>query len=245
VIYSTRRPFALLILTVIATLACNAGDGAQLPPLPPINVSTGTSVIPTLVPPTLTPVPPTPIPSPTPTPFGCVKPIDDMTHVQVGTETLNQRTLSMLAWAQTLYGGSHDLARAITQGSYTPGYEASFGTHDGGGAVDIAVRNLEDFSEILYDDIPAILLSLRQAGFAAWLRDIDELSPGSPIHIHAIAVGDPDLSPAAMRQLTGPEGYFRGFNGLPEDPPIPDIYGPPILCPWMIEIGYSDLRAAP
>lgn len=243
VTHSTRLIAGALLLAAVTALACNAGDGANLPPAPPI--STGTAVVPTLAPPTLTPVPPTPLPSPTPTPFGCLKPNDDMTRVSVGTETLNQRTLAMLAWAQTLYGGDHDMTQAITQGSYTPGYEASFGTHDGGGAVDISVRNLADFSDILYDDIPAMLLSLREAGFAAWLRDIGELGPDSPIHIHAIAVGDPELSPAAQRQLTGPEGYFRGFNGLPEDPPIPDKYGPPILCPWMIEMGYSELRQKP
>jgi hypothetical protein len=74
------------------------------------------------------------------------------------------------------------------------------------------------------------------------VREPDELYAGSPIHIHAIGVGDRDLSEAAQRQLTGPEGYFRGFNGLPLDPPAPDQWGEPILCPWMIEMGYQDLR---
>ncbi|MCJ7707361.1 MAG: hypothetical protein MUO38_07060 [Anaerolineales bacterium] len=192
---------------------------------------------------TATPTPtPTLIPSPSPTPYGCLLPRDDYTRVT--TEEgfpLSRRTLLMLEYAQALYGGSHDLVRAITQGSYSPGETASFGTHDGGGAVDLSVRELGNWSHVLYEDLDAILLALRQAGFAAWLRQPDELYPGSPIHIHAIAIGDAELSLAAQRQLTGPEGYFRGFNGIPADPPIPDGFGGPYLCPWMIEMGYDGL----
>jgi hypothetical protein len=33
------------------------------------------------------------------------------------------------------------------------------------------------------------------------------------MHIHAIAIGDSDLSPAAQEQLTGPAGYLRGYDG--------------------------------
>lgn len=231
----------------VIALACNAGSSATAVSDPTLAATPiPTSIIASLPPPSVTPVPPTATPSPQPTPFGCLRPVDDYARILVTPDmTVNQRTLAMLTWAQTLYGGPHDLVKAITQGSYTPGFDASFGTHDGGGAVDISVRNLADFSDILYDDIPTILLALREAGFAAWLRDVGELGPNSPIHIHAIAVGDADLSPAAMRQLTGLEGYFRGFNGLPEDPPIPDAYGLFVLCPWMAEMGYSDLRATP
>ena len=82
-------------------------------------------------------------------------------------------------------------------------------------------------------------------GFAAWLREYGELYPDSPIHIHAIAIGDLELSSAAREQLTGEAGYFRGFSGLPVQQyggPTPDRYGGPILCQWMIELGYQDLR---
>jgi hypothetical protein len=132
--------------------------------------------------------------------------------------------------------------KAITQGSYTPGVDASFGTHDGGGAVDLSIRDLNNWFNLLYDELPAIILSLRQAGFAAWVREQDELYNGSPIHIHAVAIGDRDLSEAASAQLTGPAGYFRGYNGLPLDPPLPDGWGELVLCPWMQEMGYQDLR---
>ena len=56
--------------------------------------------------------------------------------------------------------------------------------------------------------------SLRHFSSASWaaplmalpamnvMRDADELHPGSPIHIHAIAIGDAELSEAARAQLT-------------------------------------------
>ncbi|OGO12905.1 MAG: hypothetical protein A2Z66_03550 [Chloroflexi bacterium RBG_13_66_10] len=150
----------------------------------------------------------------------------------------------MLEHARALYGGPHDLMLAITQGSYSPGETASFGTHDGGGALDLSVLDLATASRVLTEEIDPILRALRRAGFAAWLREQGELYPGSPIHIHAIAIGDAELSPAAARQLMGPEGYFRGYDGIPVDPPLPDRYGGPDLCPWMLELGYADLRAA-
>ena len=239
-----RVRLAVVLLCAALALSCSL----------PLPAPTCTSPAPTLAPPptqTATPLPTatptqTSTPAPTATPYGCLRPPDDYTRVTTtGGFVLNRRTLWMLEYAQELYGGSHDLVRAITQGSYSPGETASFGTHDGGGAVDLSVRDLNDWSHILFDDLDAILLALRQAGFAAWLREPNELYDGSPIHIHAIAIGDAQLSPAAQRQLTGPEGYFRGFNGLPVEPPIPDPYGGPYLCPWMLDMGYADLRPTP
>ena len=80
---------------------------------------------------------------------------------------------------------------------------------------------------------------------AAYLRDTDELYPGSPIHIHAIAIGDAELSQAARDQLDGTFGYFRGFNALPQDSgiPLPDTSGDMLICDWMRTLGYADLRA--
>lgn len=181
----------------------------------------------------------------TPEPVGCLKPPDDYTRVDVNGMTLNQRTLSMLAHAQELYGGEIEITgHAITQGSYTDGVSASFGTHSGGGAVDLSVLRRGTY-EVLWEDIPPLLYALRAAGFAAWLREYGELFDGSPIHIHAIAIGDAELPPAAQEQLTGEAGYFRGFTGLPVElygPPTPDKYGGPVVCQWMIELGYGDLR---
>lgn len=194
--------------------------------------------------PTFTPSP-TETVTPTPEPTGCLKPPEDYTRVLVNGQTLNARTLAMLAHAQTLYGGEIELTgHAVTQGSYTGALAASFGTHAGGGAVDLSVLRRGTYT-VLWDDIPPLLWALRAAGFAAWLREYGELHAESPIHIHAIAVGDAELSPAAQAQLTGEAGYFRGYNGLPASEGYaltPDRYGGPVLCQWMIELGYGDLR---
>jgi hypothetical protein len=151
----------------------------------------------------------------------------------------------MLSHAQELYGGEIELTgHAITQGSYTDSLAASFGTHAGGGAVDLSVMRQGTYT-VLWDDIEPLLRALRAAGFAAWLREYGELHPDSPIHIHAIAVGDRELSEASQEQLTGEAGYFRGYSGLPVamyGPPTPDRYGGPVVCQWMIDLGYRDLR---
>ena len=203
---------------------------------------------------TQTPFPPTatltltstPIPSPTstPEPTGCLKPPEDYTRLEVNGWTINQRTLAMLTHARELYGGELEIdGYGITQGSYHDG-EYSFGTHLGGGAVDLSVLSRGTYT-VLWDDIEPLLHALRAAGFAAWLREYGELYPDSPIHIHAIAIGDQELSEAAQAQLTGEAGYFRGSTGLPValyGTPTQDKYGGPILCQWMIDLGYRDLR---
>ncbi|NJL92272.1 MAG: SH3 domain-containing protein [Anaerolineae bacterium] len=174
-----------------------------------------------------------------------MRPPEDYTRVEVRGVALNTRTIAMLQHAQTLYGGSIDMTnQGITQGSYNAGGVAlSFGTHDGGGAVDISVRDLPHSWDIRWEDIPRMIDALRRAGFAAYYRDeADGMSP----HIHAIAVGDADLSRAAALQLTGRYGYFRGFDALPQPDgvPQPDDSGELILCNWMRELGYEDLREA-
>jgi hypothetical protein len=207
----------------------------------PIVLVTDTQALPTLTP-TLTGIPSA---APTLEPLGCQKPPDDYTRVEVNGWILNQRTLAMLAHAQELYGGEQEIiGYAITQGSYTEGVSASFGTHSGGGAVDLSILRRDTYT-VLWDDVEPLLRALRIAGFAAWLRESDELYAGSPIHIHAIAIGDQELSVAAEEQLTGAAGYFRGYSGLPfaaGGVPTPDRYGGPIFCQWMIDLGYRDLR---
>jgi hypothetical protein len=150
----------------------------------------------------------------------------------------------MLEQAQALYDGPGDLLR-VTQGSYSTGEAISFGTHAGGGAVDLSIRNPANPAEILWDETDGMVLALRRAGFAAWYRAPGDLGPGSPAHIHAIAIGDQELAPAAVEQLTGPGGYFRGLDGLPTEygGPHTDPHSGPIICPWMIKMGYRDLRS--
>lgn len=178
---------------------------------------------------------------------GCQPPPDAYDRLTLGFATLNLRTLAMLDHAQQLYhdeGGLIHFRQALMQGSYNPGgVSASFGTHDGGGALDLSVRDPLT-GAVLDDQIPLMIRALRTAGFAAWLRDTGELYPGSPIHIHAIAIGDAELSQAARDQLDGTFGYFRGYNGLPQEngTPLPDTSGDLIVCAWMSALGYSDLR---
>ncbi len=166
-----------------------------------------------------------------------------MTRVQINGETISARTLWILKLAQHLYGGPGDIL-SMTQGSYTPGLKDSFGTHDGGGAVDISIRNPANLNEILFGEAPKMVAAMRKAGFAAWYRPTGTFGPNSSPHIHAIAIGDPDLAPAARRQIDGPEGYLLGLDGVPPQygGPHIDPHGGPIICPWMIEMGYKDLR---
>lgn len=177
----------------------------------------------------------------------CMRPPDDYTQIEWGSVTFNVRTVTMLQHANRLFlasGGTVRIEDKVVQGSYNVGVEASFGTHDGGGAADLSVRSPVDFS-IMTDEIPLLIDALRTAGFAAWLRRTDELYPGSPIHIHAIAVGDEEHSEAARGQIDGEFGYLRGYNGLPQEegePPLADLDGEPVICQWMVEMGFEDLR---
>jgi hypothetical protein len=179
---------------------------------------------------------------------GCQKPPADYNRILVNGEQLNDRTLAMLDYAQERYradGGLINFRTAIMQGSYNPGgVAASFGTHDGGGAADLSVRDPQTH-QIMTAEIAPMLRALRNAGFAAWLRDTDELYKGSPIHIHAIAIGDAELSEAARQQIDGTFGYLRGYDGLPRDDgvPQPDTSGDMIVCQWMVAMGFHDLRA--
>ena len=236
-------PFSIMLLLISA---CSA---PQITP-----VATQSPVTQEIVPavPSATPVEPgtpspKPITIPAPTaipivypkadPAGCLRPVDGYDIVTINGHYLNERTASMLRYSQQLYGGEIELdGSAVTQGSYTDAVVMSFGTHAGGGAVDLSVFYPGTYQPA-YDDIGRILRALRTAGFAAWLRDLDELQPGSPIHIHAVAVGDRQLSSAALDQLRGETGYFRWNNGLPAKP-APDRFGAPVLCSWMIEDGF-------
>lgn len=97
----------------------------------------------------------------------------------------------------------------ITQGSYNAGgVEASGGTHDGGGVVDLPPT----------DDPNRTVRELRRVGFAAWYRP--ELYKGTKRiwgdHIHAVQIGNKNLSPAAVKQV---EAYKQGRNGLADNGP--------------------------
>lgn len=216
---------------ILGLSACNLPE--ETPTLMPTASPTATS----------TPIP-TAIPVNTMIPdlYGCLEPPEDYTRVEVNQHLLNQRTYAMLQQAEMIYQGRIELTGFhLVQGSYSKSVAASFGTHLGGGAVDIGVIAKEKF-EILVDDIPLVIDALRRAGFAAWLRELDQLYSGSPIHIHAIAIGDAELSEAAQAQVTGEYGYFNGYNGLPEawGGLALDAHGGPLVCSWMREMGYGE-----
>lgn len=239
--HPSSKLFFLWLLLFLFLVGCLAPSGLTaisetFTPVTPSLTATQTHPPPTLTATT------TPTSTSTPEPLGCQKPPDDYTRVEINGWTINQRTLTMLAHAQELYGGEIELTGyAITQGSYHDNGAASFGTHLGGGAVDLSVMRRGTYT-VLWDDIPVMLHALRTAGFAAWFRDYGELYPDSAYHIHAIAIGDQELSFAAQEQLTGPAGYFRGYIGLPIETygtPQLDQFGGPILCQWMIDLGYQ------
>jgi hypothetical protein len=113
---------------------------------------------------------------------------------------LDARSQEMIVEARRISG----LTLRITQGGYNKGgVSASAGTHDGGGALDISVRDMSA------TEIDLAVRRLRQVGFAAWHR----LPSQGPwvAHIHCIAVGCPSLSAGAKAQVTA---YKNGRNGL-------------------------------
>lgn len=112
---------------------------------------------------------------------------------------VNTRTSAMLTAAQRLFGRSISL----TQGSYNAGgVGASAGTHDGGGAVDINISSLSQ------TQVWQLVKALRTVGFAAWYRPT---SASWNRHVHAIAIGDTDMSLSARNQVAD---YYVGKDGL-------------------------------
>ncbi len=243
------QKFLGALVTVVFLLFTLPGCKTNLPPAgnETLPVSPQPETTATLPAPTQTDAPtasPSPTSSPTPYPYfepaGCLAPVEDYSLVEVEGWYLNQRTLIMLKHASELFNGNPQyLLSLITQGSYHDNGAASWGTHLGGGAVDLSVM-LPGTYTIAASELSRMVRSLRAAGFAAFYRDADELFSGSSMHIHAIAVGDAELSEPAQAQLTNREGYFFGFNGIPVDfgEPIIDRHGGPVVCNWMINSGY-------
>lgn len=119
---------------------------------------------------------------------------------------LNQRTIDMIEAAEWISG----LTFRLTQGSYNAGgVAASAGTHDGGGAVDIALKDAVTGVVFPKSRREAIRNATRQVGFASWIRDPSQSD--WPWHCHCEAVGDPDLSAGARKQITA---YMNNRNGL-------------------------------
>lgn len=141
--------------------------------------------------------------------FELVQTISVGPRVTFTGRTVNERTKDMLIEAEKLLG----FPIVLSQGSYNPGgVGASAGTHDGGGTVDVSVSSLS--TQQRWRTVEA----MRTVGFAAWLRNPNQ---GSwPYHIHAVSVGDTDLSISARNQVAD---FYVGKNGLashaPDDTP--------------------------
>ncbi|MBO2448081.1 peptidoglycan-binding protein [Actinomadura barringtoniae] len=120
------------------------------------------------------------------------------TNSSYGGKRVNTRSKKMLAAADAKYAGRITL----TQGEYHKGVGASAGTHDCGGAVDININGVSTTNRW------KMVKALRSVGFAAWLRTPAQ---GFAYHIHAVAINDADLAPAAQPQVWD---YYRGRNGL-------------------------------
>lgn len=129
-------------------------------------------------------------------------------------DRLNKRTLEMMNRAEFIMRnkfGHKDFDFIVVQGSYSGSVAASGGTHDRGGAIDIHTRS---YNKGTVDDM---VKALRMAGFAAWSRGrgFDRFDP----HIHAIAIGDRELSSSAASQV---QEYFNGGDGLVGSAADPD-----------------------
>lgn len=126
------------------------------------------------------------------------RPYDLTTH---GGKRVDWRTKAALLKAEKMLG--YELT--IIQGSYNAGgVSASAGTHDGGGAVDLAPWDWE-----------AKVRVLRQCGFAAWFRPKNSSWND---HIHAVQAGNEKLPASAARQVTA---MHNGRNGLADNGPDP------------------------
>lgn len=148
------------------------------------------------------------------------EPAHNYDRVTYAGRTVNWRTRVMLEDAARIFGRNNGWT--ITQGSYNRGVSASAGTHDGGGVVDISVNGMSGAERA------AAVQALRKAGFFAWLRTPAQ---GFVYHIHAVAIGDREMSSGAKAQQV--QG-FQDRNGLagrgpdPEADPYPtwiDRYG--------------------
>jgi hypothetical protein len=125
----------------------------------------------------------------------------------------NRRTIEMLEITE-LRGLRDLMPLRIPQGSYTTGVSASGGTHAGGGALDISIKDMTSAQR------DRIVRELRETSFAAWYRPY--LANVWPAHIHAIAIGDKEMSAQAAWQV---QEYKAGRNGLKNQGPDngPDV----------------------
>lgn len=125
--------------------------------------------------------------------------------VDVNGQRVNARTIAMLAEVERLTGTK---LTVIKGQQVADASDPSAGTHDGYGVVDLRTKYFTvAVRQTLY-------VALRRVGFAAWYRTVAQGFSGP--HFHCVAMGDPDLSGAARKQVTA---YRNGHNGLKNNGP--------------------------
>ena len=153
-------------------------------------------------------------------------PPDDYSKKAVGNNLISERTAFMIKQAEDYSG----VKLTVAQGSYCTQAPqgcagASAGTHNGGGVVDFSVSGLSN------NQINKVIKGLREAGFAAWYRS--GAAWVGNLHIHAVAIGDKEIDPAAKPQI---QNYLDGLDGLSGSNKDPHQDIGVILPDWAKEI---------
>lgn len=117
---------------------------------------------------------------------------------------INARTRANLTEVERLAG----VTLTVIKGQKIAKGDSSAGTHDGFGVVDLRTAGWSTDTRV------KVLTALRETGNAAWYRTVAQGFDGP--HIHTVLMGEPDLSPAARRQVTA---YRNGHNGLANNGP--------------------------
>ncbi len=124
------------------------------------------------------------------------EPVHDYSRLTCQGCTLNGRTVSMLSAAESHLDG---LPLKVVKGSYDVREHKGAHPHIGGGVADLSVKGLETAQ------IERFVAALRRVGFAAWFRPREDRP-----HVHAVAIGDREMAPAAQWQV---RQYFMGRDG--------------------------------
>jgi hypothetical protein len=132
--------------------------------------------------------------------------------------TFDTKTKAAIEHAWYLLGGE----TPIYQGSYHSGYAKSGGTHDGGGAVDVDNGRFS-WAEVEW--------AFRLAGFAAWHRTPDQGDWTE--HVHAILIGNTEMSDAARKQVQDYYGHLDGLAYHRYD----DHKRPHVIVPFQFPLG--------
>lgn len=137
---------------------------------------------------------------------------------------LDQASIDAFLVAEKLTGW----ALPVMQGSWSTGVTASAGTHAGGGAIDVGLRDADGNLRSAWEQTWTVR-NMRRAGFRAWRRTPEQ---GFAYHAHGILAGDPLVSSAAASQLAQ---WNAGLNGLADhgsdDDPIDVAAGRPAVLP--------------